>query len=168
MNEALTVGKEADVRGPVPPWHTGDRPAEGVKMYCRYCSQPITGTEAVCPRCGQPVSNVGAPPAQGFGVAPGQPAGGFRQNLGGAPGMPYSPSASGGVPKQRVAYILLGLFLGTLGVHNFYAGYTGKAVAQLLVTLLTGWLGVPILAIWIWNIVEIITVERDANGVPFT
>jgi TM2 domain-containing membrane protein YozV len=137
-------------------------------MYCRYCSQPITGAEAVCPRCGQPVSNVGAPPAQGFGTPPGQPSAGFRQNVVGAPGMPYSPTAAGGAPKQRVAYILLGLFLGTLGVHNFYAGYTGKAVAQLLVTLLTGWLGVPILAIWIWNIVEIITVERDATGVPFT
>jgi hypothetical protein len=31
--------------------------------------------------------------------------------------------------KSRVAYVLLGLFLGGLGIHNFYAGYTGKAVA---------------------------------------
>lgn len=28
-------------------------------------------------------------------------------------------------PKSRLAYILMGLFLGGLGVHNFYAGYNG-------------------------------------------
>lgn len=37
--------------------------------------------------------------------------------------------------KSKIVAGLLGLFLGTLGVHNFYLGYTGKAVAQLLLTL---------------------------------
>lgn len=36
--------------------------------------------------------------------------------------------------KSKIVAGLLGLFLGTLGVHNFYLGYTGKAVAQLLLT----------------------------------
>ena len=72
-----------------------------------------------------------------------------------------------GEQKSRIAYILLALFLGGLGIHNFYAGYTGKAVAQLLITLLLFWLIVPILIVWIWVIVEICTVTKDANGVPF-
>ena len=41
--------------------------------------------------------------------------------------------------KSKIVAGLLGLFLGTLGVHNFYLGYTGKAVAQLLLTLI-GWI----------------------------
>lgn len=66
---------------------------------------------------------------------------------------------------QRVVYILLGLFLGALGVHNFVAGYHGRGLAQLLITLLTGWLLIPLLFVTIWVIIEIITTTRDADGV---
>ena len=68
-------------------------------------------------------------------------------------------------PKSRLAYILLGIFLGGLGVHNFYAGYTGKGVAQLLLSLLS--LGFLSLVVYIWVIIEIITVTKDAKGIPF-
>ncbi len=68
-------------------------------------------------------------------------------------------------PKSRLAYILLALFLGTLGIHNFYAGYTGKGVAQLLITLLS--LGILSLISWIWAIIDICVVSKDAKGVPF-
>jgi TM2 domain-containing membrane protein YozV len=70
--------------------------------------------------------------------------------------------------KSRVAYVLLGFFLGELGIHNFYAGYTAKAVAQLLITLLIGWLIVPLIAVWVWALVEICTVKQDAQGVQFS
>ncbi len=66
--------------------------------------------------------------------------------------------------KSRVTYILLALFLGGLGVHNFYAGYTGKAVTQLLLNIFLFWTFVVPIAIAIWVIVEAITVEVDANG----
>lgn len=69
------------------------------------------------------------------------------------------------MPKSRLAYILLAIFLGTLGIHNFFAGYTGKGIAQLLLTLISfGFLG-PI--VFIWNLVEICTVTKDAHGVDF-
>ena len=69
--------------------------------------------------------------------------------------------------KSRISYILLGIFLGCLGIHNFYAGYTGRAIAQLLITLLTGWLVLPWLAVWLWGIVEVCTIRVDAHGVKF-
>ena len=47
-------------------------------------------------------------------------------------------------PKSRLIYILLALFLGGFGVHNFYAGYTGKGVAQLLLTIPFGILIFPL------------------------
>ena len=75
---------------------------------------------------------------------------------------------SGRHPRQarrsRVAYIVLAIFLGTLGIHNVYAGYTGTGLAQLLITLLT--CGIGSMAVWVWNIVEICTVTRDADGRP--
>ena len=69
--------------------------------------------------------------------------------------------------KSRISYILLGIFLGCLGIHNFYAGYVGRAVAQLLITLFTGWLIIPWFAVWIWCIVEVCTVRVDARGIKF-
>lgn len=69
-------------------------------------------------------------------------------------------------PKSRLAYILLGLFLGGLGVHNFYAGYNGKGIAQLLMSLLSVGILSPVVAIWV--IVEIITVTKDVKGIPFS
>jgi TM2 domain-containing membrane protein YozV len=70
--------------------------------------------------------------------------------------------------KSRITYILLGLFFGGLGIHNFYAGYKAKAVAQLLITVLTGWLIYPLIAVGIWVLIEICTVKKDAQGVQFT
>ena len=70
-------------------------------------------------------------------------------------------------PKERTVYVLLGIFLGWLGIHNFYAGYSGRGVAQILMTLFIGWLIFPLLIITIWNIVEVCTVKKDANGVLF-
>jgi TM2 domain-containing membrane protein YozV len=75
------------------------------------------------------------------------------------------PQANNSNAKDRVAYVLLAVFLGNLGIHNFFAGYTSRAVAQLLICLLT--CGIGGIATWIWAIVEAVTVEQDANGVRF-
>jgi TM2 domain-containing membrane protein YozV/DNA-directed RNA polymerase subunit RPC12/RpoP len=69
---------------------------------------------------------------------------------------------------SRAVYILLGLFLGAFGVHNFAAGRTGPAVAQLLVTIFLFWLIVPVIVIWIWVIIELCSVTRDGRGVRMT
>ncbi len=69
------------------------------------------------------------------------------------------------MPKSRLAYILLAIFLGTLGIHNFYAGYTGKGITQLLITCISFSLLAPI--VFIWNLVEICTVTKDKDGVNF-
>lgn len=37
--------------------------------------------------------------------------------------------------KSKMAAGLLGIFLGSFGVHNFYLGYTTKAVIQLVCTI---------------------------------
>jgi TM2 domain-containing membrane protein YozV len=111
-------------------------------MFCSHCGNEIAPHAVVCIRCG------GASAAQAS--------------------VPAAASAASKIPKSRVAYVLLGLFLGAFGIHNFYAGYAGRGVAQLLITLLTGWLIVPLIAVWIWVIIEICTTDRDPQGLAFT
>lgn len=68
--------------------------------------------------------------------------------------------------KSRTTFIVLGIFLGAFGVHNFYAGYTGRAVGQLCLTVFTlGYLGI---VSWIWAIIEICIVEKDGTGLNFS
>ena len=50
--------------------------------------------------------------------------------------------------KSKIAAGILGILLGCFGVHNFYLGYTGKAVGQLLITVLSCFIFSPISAIW--------------------
>ena len=79
---------------------------------------------------------------------------------------PYAAPVYASTHKSRTSYIVLGIFLGALGIHNFYAGYTGRAVGQLCLTVLTlGYLGI---VSWIWAIIEICTVEKDSTGVRFS
>lgn len=78
---------------------------------------------------------------------------------------PAAPTAEKS-EKSKLAYILLGIFLGCFGIHNFYAGETGKGVAKLLITVLS--LGFLSLGVWIWMIVEICTTTKDAKGLPFS
>lgn len=71
--------------------------------------------------------------------------------------------------KSKVAAGVLGILLGSLGIHNFYLGYTGKAIAQLLITLLT--CGIGAVATSIWGLVEGImiltgSISVDGHGVP--
>lgn len=68
--------------------------------------------------------------------------------------------------KSKVAAGLFGIFLGSLGIHNFYLGYNGKAIAQLLITVLS--CGALSFISAIWGLVEGILIltgdMKDADG----
>lgn len=74
--------------------------------------------------------------------------------------------------KSKMAAGLLGIFTGSLGIHNFYLGKYGKGTVQLLITLLSGGLLSFIPAIW--GLIDGIRIlcatpdspyDYDANGV---
>lgn len=67
--------------------------------------------------------------------------------------------------KNRSTFILLGALLGPFGAHNFYAGYYGKAVGQLCLTVFT--LGFGGIMTWVWAVIEVCTIDRDKSGIPF-
>lgn len=84
------------------------------------------------------------------------------------PGYPYvQPVAGYGLPpKSRTSFVVLGIFLGAFGAHNFYAGYTGKAVAQLCLTILS-FFYLAVIS-WVWAVIEICSIDKHSAGVSFS
>lgn len=68
--------------------------------------------------------------------------------------------------KKRVQFVLLAIFLGMFGAHNFYAGYTKKGFMQVCFTVLTCFYAAVVS--WVWAIVEACVVNTDADGEQFT
>lgn len=81
-------------------------------------------------------------------------------------GNPLPQNLNQNSPKSHTAYVLLAIFLGALGIHNFYAKRTSQGTTQLLITILTCFYGGIIS--YVWAIVDIINVKVDGNGNPFT
>lgn len=75
------------------------------------------------------------------------------------------------MPKSKLAAGLLAIFLGSLGIHNFYLGYTNRALIQLLVTVCTCGLGGVVMGIWaLVEGIQILTgsINVDAKGIPLS
>ena len=132
-------------------------------MFCRNCGNEMDPQAAICVKCGVPAGqgqnfcpHCGAASAPGAAVCT-------------QCGVAFAQPVPAGAQKSKMAAGLLGIFLGAFGVHNFYLGYTGKAVAQLLISVLScGFLAV---ASEIWGLVEGIqiltgSIATDAKGVP--
>jgi len=66
--------------------------------------------------------------------------------------------------KKALVALLLAIFLGTLGIHRFYVGKTGSAIAMLILSITI----VGLLVTWIWALVDIITIAcgnfTDSKG----
>ena len=95
---------------------------------------------------------------------------GGPQGYPGGPGGPWAPQDPNA--KSRMAAGLLGIFLGTLGIHRFYLGYTGIGLVMLLASVLSFGFLTPVTGIW--GLVEGIlyltdktgSYSRDATGRP--
>lgn len=145
-------------------------------MNCPNCNAPLIDGAAFCGSCGSavaPAPQAAAPvqpvvsPEQNIVQQPQA----FQQNAG-APQQyqqqaqyvppvqyqqpPYQqtvgvPPQNGGVvppdSKSKIAAGLLAIFLGTLGIHKFYLGYTKAGIIMLLVSLLTFGIGLMVMAV---------------------
>lgn len=81
---------------------------------------------------------------------------------------------AGGEGKDWLVTLLLSIFVGGLGIHRFYTGHTGTAVAILLLSLLGSltfifYIGaLMLLIVGVWVLVDIIRIAigsfTDVNG----
>lgn len=111
-------------------------------MYCRFCGNKLSKDAKFCQECGKEVVENSEIKAR-------------------------EKTENSYNNKSKIAAGLLGIFLGFLGVHNFYLGYNEKAVAQLLLTILT--CGLLSFISGIWGLIEgilILTggITEDAYG----
>lgn len=98
-------------------------------MYCTNCGKPVSEAAVACPSCGVP------PRKERH----------FCYNCGEAVQANQVICTNCGVAlaqvsgaKSKVAAGLLAIFLGGLGIHKFYLGYTKEAVIMLLVSIIGG------------------------------
>jgi hypothetical protein len=77
---------------------------------------------------------------------------------------PGGQQDGGGTPplKSKVAAGVMAIFLGALGVHNFYLGRNSRALTQLLISLLS--FGALAPAVNLWSMVEGVLILTSAPG----
>ena len=113
--------------------------------FCTNCGNALEGGTKFCPNCGKQI--------------------GVMQDV----DVTQNVVNNIDTPKSKIAAGLLGIFLGTFGVHNFYLGFTGKAVGQLLLSILS--CGTLAAVSSIWGLIEGImiltgSINEDAKGCP--
>ena len=98
-------------------------------MYCSNCGKELADNAVMCPGCGAPTKNQ-CPPE-------------------------IDPNLS---DRDWIVTLILCIFLGTLGIHSFYAKKTGIGIAQLLTA---GGCGV-------WTLIDLIMLVmgtfKDGDG----
>ena len=121
-----------------------------MSKFCTNCGQKIDHNVSFCINCGKEVN----------------------KNIKDVDNSVKSNSSSNSITsKSRIAAGLLAIFLGSFGIHNFYLGYNGKAVSQLLLTLLS--FGSLSFVSSMWALIEGImiltgSINSDANGNPLS
>lgn len=153
-------------------------------MICRVCGSALPDGASFCTSCGTPVSDErrGGDARQNRSiVCPacgaycdssayackncGNVLGGQSTGNGNYHSNQYNNRPGMMRPKSRIMAGVLALVFGSFGIHNFYLGYTNKAVAQLILAVLSCGL-----VSGIWAFVEAIlifagTINTDANGI---
>lgn len=129
---------------------------------CNECKKEISDKAPKCPHCGCPnVPKIECPECKQIIDSTNK----VCPNCGVE--LTKTISKTNANSKSKIAAGLLGILLGCFGAHNFYLGYTGKAVAQLLITVLSCFVFSFVSAVW--GLIEGImiltgSITTDAEG----
>ena len=115
-------------------------------MKCNYCGMELSNGETVCPNCGGPVQSQ---PSQQRSTK--QTISIIKQHLGNER------------QCNKIVYIILAIFFGTLGIHDFYAKYYVRGIIKIVLTLT--FIGVYISLIW--SIIDAFKIRQTKDGRMF-
>ena len=147
------------------------------KKFCYNCGAAIEATQIVCVKCGVSLSAAGT----GKGPAGTQSPTGTSQARSSSlinqifsllkpaelpPRTADIEALAAGPSKSKTVYILLGLFVGGWGIHNFYAGYRQRALAALLCSIIPPCCCLLGIFSLIGAIQDLIKTRCDAAGRP--
>lgn len=132
-------------------------------MFCRNCGQEMNDNQAICLGCGVKV---------GEGTA-------FCQNCGKSVdpaaevclscGVALKKSGSDLAGKDKIVIILLLVFLGGIGIHNFVMGETKKGIAKILLSIPGSLLcGIGPIICFVLLILELIKIATEKYVVDTT
>lgn len=142
-------------------------------MYCRNCGSEMADNAVVCVKCG--VAKGGASNFCPNCASATNPEAVVCVNC----GVALKKGSAGGATgvkseKTKVVAGLLAIFLGHLGIHEFYLGNKQKAMYKIIATVIAAvmmLLGIGFLvflAIWGWNIYDAVMIftgkRTDADG----
>ena len=128
-------------------------------MYCKNCGNELNENAVACMNCGFAKGNGNRFCANcGSEVNPGAA---ICVKCGAAV---QAASVANGDEKSKLVAVLLAFFLGSIGIHDFYLGYTKYGIIKIVLTVCTGVGG------GIWALIDFIrlltgSLHTDANGV---
>lgn len=105
-------------------------------MYCQHCGKEIEDNARFCQYCGQ---EVGQTPKKEV----------VQQTI---------IIKKEREPKSQFIAIILCLFLGMIGIHDFYLERNAAGVAKLLIMLLLGWIVIGIIINSIWCLIDFVLI----------
>lgn len=141
-------------------------------MFCRNCGKNLVGSPGICPSCrAKPLSGTK------FCNACGATTTALTEICKKCGTRLVKAPAKYVSPKSRLVTTLLALPLGMFGLHRFYTGKIGTAVAMLILTILgvaTIWYClfglIFLIPVGVWTLVDFITAvsgnEEDRQGKP--
>lgn len=129
-------------------------------MYCKNCGQAMDPNAAICVNCGFQ-KDVGSNYCQNCGQ-PVNPGAAFCTSC----GYTMTAAPADGGQKSKLVAVLLAFFLGGMGIHDFYLGYTKNGIIKIVLLICTAGLGSGI-----WALIDFIrlltgSLNTDANGIP--
>lgn len=92
-----------------------------MSKFCTNCGQELTSDATFCYNCGKKIE-------ENYNI---------KDNADNKETNNNHSRVEVTVKKSKIAAGLFGIFLGSFGIHNFYLGYNSKAMAQLLITVLS-------------------------------
>ena len=92
-----------------------------MSKFCTNCGQELTSDATFCYTCGKKIEENNN----------------IKDNVDNKETNNNHSGVEVTVKKSKIAAGLFGIFLGSFGIHNFYLGYNSKAMAQLLITVLS-------------------------------
>ncbi len=131
-------------------------------MFCKNCGNEMDNAACICVKCGLPKGS-----GENFCPTCGKPINAdseFCMNCG------CSTESKQFSDKSKLTAGLLAVFLGAIGIHNFYLGHTQRGTIQLVATLLLSGTYVVPIAMAVWGIVEAVNIfmdkMTDSDGLP--
>lgn len=141
-------------------------------MYCRNCGSEMSDNAAVCVKCGV-AKGVASNYCPNCGSETNELAAVCTKCGVALKGKNSTSSGTTG-DKSKLVAGLLAIFLGHLGIHEFYLGEKKRGIYKIVASVASAFLSaigigiIGLIGVWVWNIIDAVKIfqgkRTDADG----